>query len=359
MYVLFNFLIVLLLLVTLYKIKVVTPKKEFNRDYLSVKTCNCYRGFFALIVILHHIAQRVSGGVYFSDFTRAGYLAVAVFFFLSGYGLQKKNLTDSTYSHGFLLKRIPSILIPYLIMCLLYWCAYALLGDVRSIASMWNNFIINGDPIVWFSWYVVCILVFYLVFYLLMKTAKQNRPAMLLGGIIYYAVYVFVCRRLSFGIWWYQTALFPVFGILWASYEEKIVSFIKKTYLFILPAVVIIFYFFGKFKWNIYWLKPSVTLEIALTIVLAFLFIMIVVISSLKLKFTNPILAALGKISFEIYMAQGLFMLIFRNEHIFIKNDFLWALSVIATSVLAAFLLNKLFGYILKKYAKVLEKLRT
>ena len=161
---LLNLLFVVLLFVALFKIKLIMPLKNFNDEFMSVKNCNSYKGFFALIVIMHHISQRISNGFLPPDFTRVGYLAVAVFLFLSGYGLQKQNISKPGYSNGFLLKRIPSILIPYIIMTVIYWLIYALLGDVRSLGTIWHNFIANGDPIVWFSWYVVCILYFYIAF---------------------------------------------------------------------------------------------------------------------------------------------------------------------------------------------------
>ena len=345
-----DLLVILFLGISLWKTKLLTPSNSFNDDYMSIKNCNSYRGLFALIVILHHISQRVSGGVLLPDFTRVGYLAVSIFFFLSGYGLQKKNLSDSTYSRAFLLKRIPTILIPYLIMSIIYWLVYALLGDVRLLTVVIDNFIKYGDPIVWFSWYVVSIMSFYFGFFVLMKLFKKHRLGMVLGGVIYYIIYVFICQKLSFGLWWYSTSLFPVLGILWASYEDKILNFIKKRYAVLLPVALASFIVLAKFKWSIYWGMPSVWTELILIIVLAFLFIVICLISSLKLNFGNKILDFLGKISFEIYMAQGLFMLLFRNARFRIESDFLWSIAVIAGSFILAFLLNRLFAFILKKY---------
>ena len=355
---LLDLLFVFLFGITLWKIKIITPLNKFNDNYMSIKTCNSYRGFFALIVILHHISQRVTSGALAPDFTRIGYLAVSVFFFLSGYGLQKKNLSCENYSRGFLLKRIPAILIPYIIMTFLYWLTYALLGDVRSFSVVMDNFIKNGDPIVWFSWYVVCILVFYFVFFALMKLFGKNRLGMVLGGIAYYIIYVILCRALSFGLWWYSTALLLIVGILLASYEEKILRFSKKYYLVIFWACWVLFFILKTFKWTIYWSIPSVWTELTLIILLSTLFVSGVVLSSLKLRFGNNFLDFLGKTSFEIYMVQGLIMLLSKNNYFNIKNDFLWAGFVVVGSILSAFLLNKLFLLILKQYTKIIVKTR-
>ncbi|MBQ3181568.1 MAG: acyltransferase [Clostridia bacterium] len=354
---LIDLLFILLFLTIFIKIKIVKPLSEFNNDYMSKKSSNSYRGIFALIVILHHIAQRVSGGVLPPDFTRVGYLAVSVFFFLSGYGLQTKNLSDPTYSQGFLLNRIPTILIPYVIMSFIYWLLYALLGDVRSLSVVLHNFIKNGDPIVWFSWYVVSILVFYFAFYVLMKIFKSNRRGMIFGGILYYIIYVFICQKLSFGLWWYSTSLFGVLGIFWASYEQKILLFLKKYYLLVLLPCWVLFFVLAKYKWTIYWSMPSLWTELVLVIVLAFLFLTGITALSLKVRFGNRFLDFLGKISFEIYMVQGALMLLTKNEHIYINNDFYWAVLVLSGSFLSAFMLNKLFSFILKKYRILIENI--
>lgn len=354
-----DLLVVLLLAVTLWKIKPVKPIKEFNDSYLSVTTSNAYRGIFALIVIFHHLAQRTTGGYLMPDFTRIGYLAVAVFFFLSGYGLQKKNISDQAYSRGFLIKRIPTILIPYIIMCVLYWGTYALLGDVRTLSSIWNNFIKYGDPIVWFSWYVISIIVFYLAFYLLMKIFKRHHLGTILGGIAYFIVYVFLCKKLSFGSWWYTTALLPVLGIVWATYEKQILKFVRKSYFALLPLLLLAFVALSLYKWTIYWsVWPSAWFELILTIVSSLLFVVTAVLLSLKLKIGNKILDFLGSISFEIYMTQGLSMLLLRNDYIKIANDSIWSVAVILVTVVLSFFLHKLFSFLLKKYNSSIKKIK-
>lgn len=333
------------------------PPKSFNDEFMSVKNCNSYKGFFALIVILHHISQRVSNGFLPPDFTRVGYLAVAVFLFLSGYGLQKQNLSKPDYSRGFLLKRIPAILIPYMVMTMIYWILYAILGDVRFFSTLWHNFIVNGDPIVWFSWYVVCILYFYIAFYILMKIFKTSRVGIVFGGIAFCILYIFICSKLGFGLWWYQTSFVFILGIIFSSYEVSILKFIKKYYLTILLLSLTSFIVLAKYKWEIYWLIPSLKTEFLLVALLAFLFILSFFTLTLKIRTNNKFLDFLGKISFELYMTQGALMLILRNDRYTVQSDILWSVLVLAGSLLFAFVLNKFFSYILKIYSYLVAKL--
>ncbi len=346
--------VALFIIITLWKIKPLISKKETNSRYLTQDTCNSYKGFFAIIVLLHHLAQRISPGIIISDFTGVGYLAVSMFFFFSGFGLQKKNLSDNTYKNGFLLKRIPAILIPYAVMTFIYWLLYALLGDVRTISDMWTEFYKWGNPIVWFSWYVVSILVFYIAFYVLMKIFKQRKFAMVLGGIIYYIIYLIICRALSFGPWWYMTSFILVLGILWASWEEEILTFLKKSSFILMPFIWVIFVLVSVNQWNIRNALSQSWSEVIFCMIMSTLFVLGVILTSARFMFGNKILNFLGNISFELYMVQGAIMLALRNDYFYIGNDTVWSLAVILCSIIFAFLLNKLFNFMLLKYKKLI-----
>ncbi|WP_173468755.1 acyltransferase family protein [Fibrobacter succinogenes] len=109
---------ILLLFLCIFGAKITKPLSSINsKDYLSLATCKSYRGLFAILVILLHLAQRTESGVLFRYFTFTGMLPVPFFFFLSGYGLQKSYIVKSDkYRNGFLLKRVPTVLIPYIII---------------------------------------------------------------------------------------------------------------------------------------------------------------------------------------------------------------------------------------------------
>lgn len=346
--------IILFMVMSLWKIKPVTLLNDINNDFLSPKTCNSYKGFFAVIVLLHHLSQRTSDGNILRNFTSIGYLAVSVFFFFSGYGLQKKHLTDSSYKNGFLVKRIPSILIPYAVMTLIYWLLYAILGDVRTLSDMWTSFIKYGDPLVWFSWYVVSIMIFYVAFYVLMKIFKQNKPGVILGSIIYYVLYVIACRAVSFGPWWYMTSFIPIIGIIFASYEKEVLFVLKKISFILTPLIWISFIVLSVNEWHIRSILPKDWSEVIFSMMMSALFVLGIVSTSARFKFGNKILNFLGNISFELYMVQGLFMMALRNDYLYIANDTVWSLLVIFFSILSAFGLNKLFKLIILKYKKLI-----
>ena len=59
-----------------------------NIAYLDVDTGKVFRGLFACSVFLHHVSQVTVGGNILRAFSNTGFLSVAFFFFLSGFGLQ-------------------------------------------------------------------------------------------------------------------------------------------------------------------------------------------------------------------------------------------------------------------------------
>ena len=191
-----------------------------------------------------------------------------------------------------------------------------------------------------------------------MKIFKTSRAGIILGGICFCILYIFICSKLGFGLWWYQTSFVFILGIIFSSYEENILKFIKKYYPIILMLSLTFFIVLAKHKWEIYWLTPSLKTEFLLVAVLSFLFIVSFFVLAQKLKINNKTLDFLGKISFEIYMAQGALMLILRNDRYAVRNDLLWSVFVLIGSLLSAFLLNKLFSFILKKYLNFTARLR-
>lgn len=111
-------LVLLLIIIIFYKSKIL--KKGFNEDYLSLKSSKLYKGFLAIIILFHHISQKVNPNLLFYKFSYVGYLAVAVFFFISGYGTHKSNLKSDKYRKNFLLNKFINILIPYIIVTTIY-----------------------------------------------------------------------------------------------------------------------------------------------------------------------------------------------------------------------------------------------
>ena len=354
-----DLLFVLLLVLFFYRAELVKPLRLLNSGgYLSVNTGKYYRGFFAIVVVFHHLAQRTETGIAFRYFTSVGYLAVAFFFFLSGYGLQKSYITKyDRYRKGFILKRIPTILIPYIIITAIYWLMY-FIGDKYYSLKDIGIAIVNGSPIVSHSWYIICILAFYVVFWLIMTTCRKHYFLMILCGTVWYFLYAVFCVKMGYGSWWYNASHLLIVGMFWATYEKPILELLYRTYQFFAPftwfSFVVLFLFHGKIAAIVN--LPYISL--ILTLVTAILFVLSVIMFSLKVQIGNKILEFLGEISLEIYISQGLFMTTLRSGWIYINNELLWCILVLTGTIVFSHCLHKVFQYIFSKYKCLLHNLK-
>jgi membrane-bound acyltransferase YfiQ involved in biofilm formation len=77
---------VFLPIIVFYNAKIFA-KKAYNNEFLSKSSTDCIRGICIVVIILHHIAQRMLNPVLLKPYEHFGYLSVSIFFFLSGYGL--------------------------------------------------------------------------------------------------------------------------------------------------------------------------------------------------------------------------------------------------------------------------------
>lgn len=344
---------VVLLLSFFWGLHPVKPLSQMNEDYISKETGNYLRGFFAIVVLLHHLAQRTGSGFLFRGFYDVGYLAVALFFFFSGYGLQKSYMAKrDAYRQHFLIRRLPPVLLPYVVVTFLVWLMNAVAGYRVGVGYiLWT--ILQGEPMVLFSWYIVCILLFYVVFWLLMYICGNRDQLMLIAGCIWYVLYVVCCMLADFGCWWYNASPLLIVGMAWAVYEKQILAKIKKSYKILTPAIWAVFFILYMIAFSLKDNKAYENRLFLLHIVVAILFVIAMILFSLKIRIGNKVLKFLGSISLEIYLVQGLFIEGLRNGTIFIENEAIWVWLVVVGSVIFAALLHMVLkpivSYISKK----------
>lgn len=351
-----DILFILLMILLFYKARLVKPLCSLNQgEYLSVETGNYYRGFFAVVIVFHHLALNTDTGFVFQYFSIIGYLAVSVFFFQSGYGLQKSYITKSdNYRKRFLLKRIPTVLIPYIIITAIYWIMYYADGKIYSVKDIFIS-IIDGKPIALYSWYIICILIFYVVYWLLMTVCGKHYFSMIVCGTVWYLLYTVFCIKMGYGGYWCNASQLLIVGMIWATYERKILELLKKAYFVIAPVIGVLFLVLFIILRKKYTQTSIADASVILTFATAVLFVLSVLMFSLKVKIGNKALGFLGDISLEIYISQGIFLKVLRSDIIYIENEFLWCIAVLTGTVVFSYFLHMVFQFILRKYRKLLN----
>jgi hypothetical protein len=293
------------------------------------------QGFLAIFIIFHHtVITLINFGedTYnlkeFYNYNFYGIIAVAFFFFCSGFGLVKRWLTDNNYTKGFMKRRIFTVLVPYFI-CNYIYLTEALLGNIRYgnhfsfvqvICAFFGLFLVNNQ-----MWFAVEIMLLYAAFRLIFGTVKKAKTGILLmTGVVLVMVTIGFFSQHSYsltmsywfqGEWWYNTILmFPV-GMFYAYKEERINNIIRKAFTAILlssAVLVVIFDYIHRdltermiYYTGLPW-QPGAILDrltgLTEETIFELVFIILVITIVSKIKIGNPVLKFLGKISLEVIM---------------------------------------------------------
>ena len=294
------------------------------------------QGFLAVFIVFHQTIVlllnfdiNVGKMIFFYPY---GILAVAFFFFCSGFGLIRRWMTDTNYIKGFMRRRIFTVLVPFFI-CNYIYLTDALVSNIRIgshfgfgevICSFFGLFLVNSQ-----MWFAVEIMILYAAFRIVF--ARVKKP---LTGILIMTVIVLIMMAIGLvsghsdspimsywfkGEWWYNTILMFPAGMFYAYYEDSINKVIRKGFVAVIIISSLLFiamdYVHKRLlDINVYWreyfadsnhfLYKLAGLGQETVFELLFLIIIIAVMS--KIKIGNPVLRYLGKISLEIIMINYL-----------------------------------------------------
>ncbi len=328
-----------------------------GENYLSLRNTICLKGILSVCIIFCHLWGAVSlGHPQLSEgiightigriCTVLGYLSVALFFFLSGYGLtlqyQKRG---EKYLKTFLQQRIVPLYIINIFLIFFYWGARALFGEQISWRLLVGSFLFGGTVIA-SGWYLQSILLFYVLFFLSFKYFKKDisQISTLIVGFFIYLVFCFLLRLEST---WYESSFCLIIGVIWGKFSDCITVKLgtKKTlavYLFLSAALFGITFIFGNFS------ILSEALRVSIKCLSSCFFVIFVVLLLRVLPIDNFITYFLGKISLEIYVFHGFFLMLYRCKWIYINNWILYSVLVFASAIVFAWVIHPLFSIILK-----------
>ena len=145
-----NFIEFIFIWFVLYIIGLIIFRRKSNDfDFMSKSHTNICRAVAALIIIFQHVA----GGFGLRYFTPLGGIGVAMFLILSGYGLNE-SFKHKGIGGGYWKTKIVRVLIPYILVCFMVVLCDTLAGV---------------DVYIHHYWYLDIMLLWYLVFYALIK----------------------------------------------------------------------------------------------------------------------------------------------------------------------------------------------
>ncbi|MBE5924468.1 MAG: acyltransferase [Lachnospiraceae bacterium] len=202
---------------------------------------NMLRGMLALVVMLSHI-WGYTGLVFLVPFNKVVTIAVAFFFFLSGYGMYVSSSIKKGYLKSILLNKIPYLLW----MSILAYFFSAIMETVLinnqdkkvfSPISIYNFF--NTT-----NWYVYELLGFYVLFVLVMKFVNDKYRLMV---ILVVSVIAFVCLFYSGLVEAYYNSIIGFWIGMYCGRKGCINMLDKHTKGYLLGWVILILSFAAMF----------------------------------------------------------------------------------------------------------------
>lgn len=297
---------------------------------LSIEDTNILKSFFTITVLIHHIYQNTAflrGGAGFL-FEALGYLSVAMFFFLSGYGLTSAYKSKGTdYINSLPRRKILPLYIYNLLLIFLYLFLWFAVNQPLSTKRIILSFFF-GHTVIKYGWYIQTTLLLYLLFFVVFKT--KNKYFKISTLILGYTLYFILCRYLNCWSMWYISVLAFAVGIAFALKPQKINSIICIA-LFLLTFIL------GNFSIIGGWLA------VLCKMLSATVFPLLIFKLQTSIKSDFPLLRKLSAYTFEIYASQGIFFTLYHSDILYIKSDILYTLFVLASTYIFAILLNKLF----------------
>lgn len=298
------------------------------------------RGVLAVCVMLYHLILVTPA---LSEYMPSwivigmGYFPVACFFFLSGYGLMTQyQRKGAQYIAEFPRKR----LLPFYLTICVITGLYSILtlatgNEAITIRLLIQSLTFGGDTIISKGWYLQVALLCYLVFYCTMRCIRSNRARFFAGAgalIAYFAM----CKAMKCPEYYYLTVPCFLLGCIWdflcgiacplSNFQELLLS------ILLFGAV---------------WIGCVALGYPTLLIMAASLLFVVMLVRLLNAARIPPIplLDCLGRVSFEIYIIHGFFMILY-NEGLRIDNAYFYVVAVVLSSLAGAAILRPLFSKI-------------
>lgn len=305
------------------------------------------RGLFAILVVIHHLYQ-YSGlfrGTYIGVILQLiGYLSVAMFFFLSGYGLMfsanKKNYIEFFFRNKFL-----PLYCFYVVLIILYSLWTLLLEKSVSPQLVVQSFFFGGTVIT-NGWYLQATFVVYLLYLFCFKKLKSSKMRILSMGIAILA-YCTLCYLFDLGIYWYQTIPCIVLGMVYCSKKEWIDR--------LLTRYVRIVFITSSLLFAVCFLLSALSgIAVIFNVLYSLFFVCAMITLSYILGNTsiinNRFLALCGDYSLEIYVAHGFFLRLIRLGYI--ENLLIYVFVVIIGTIITAVIMKMIYSKIVLLFSK-------
>lgn len=322
--------------------------KKFNEDYLSLENTLPLRGTLSIFIVIYHISGHMKHTTLLNAFSQIGYLIVAIFFFLSGYGLYYGYKNKNNYMKGFLLKRLPVVLIPYIIVTAFQGVCLIFMGESIKISDFFAS-LLGYRMFDETTWYICMLTVLYIVFYLSFRFLSENKSTVVFIILFLLVLTVFMVLPLE-AKWTRSIIAFPL-GVMWCKYKNKIDNIIRNNYYInlLLSGLAFLITCFVKIAGVYLNSNLIVFLGNALSSITVCILLSII-LNKITLK--NKVLLWIGTHSLEIYLYHNIILRILGRIQ-FIHNDtFLYVSTTFLITIIISMIISPINKLLIKACVK-------
>lgn len=275
--------------------------------------------------LIHHLYQH-SGLFHNTAFGSVlqvfGYLSVACFFFLSGYGLYASlQIKGTAYTDTFVKRKV----VPYYkVLCIFVGIYFLFRITQGTQTSIWEIFksLTFGGTIIGNGWYLQVQLVLYLLFYVVFGLIHQKKLVVMVSTCISFCICLYL---IGYEATWYEGIMAFPLEMVWCAYHDRLFFLREKRKSFIVTCTV----FLGVCVcFVLSRIIPNYTISVLCKSLSAVIFPISVMSIINWIPIQNKVTRLLGKYSMEIYVLQGIFLSLFHNVPMNITNPYVYVLCV-------------------------------
>lgn len=302
----------------------------------TINESSSFKGILSILIILSHVNFHADLP-FFLTITKWAGTKVALFFFISGYGLISSfSKKGKSYLNSFFSKRVWKIIFPLVFISSIFIFLYYL--DTGGFNGNLIKDLLKGITPLPYSWFAYIIIIFYTLFYFVFKTNFSIHTKSIILMLLAFIVSLILYKNGFDRAWWVSNLAFP-FGMIYKLNENKIIS-ISRTKIGNFAFVPVALIIAGAFAF----------LKIEILYVFSYIFIVLAVIVLLSYSGLpqGRLYNFLGKVSYETYLIHGGVYYLLRGNNIYIQNNYLYLIVTILLTLILAYIFNLFFTNVYK-----------
>lgn len=316
------------------------PFGQLHKGYISKNQTAAINGIFTLLVFWSHVSTYISldSGLDtpYTAFKAHMLQAVVVpFLFYSGYGMMESiKAKGRAYVRQIPVKRFLPVLLHFDIAVVLYLIVNYAFGKtftLKKILIALTGYESVGNS----NWYIFAVLGLYVIVFAAFMLAGKNQLAGVILTTLFSVGFVFLQIMLKRSSWCYDTIILFSVGMIFSLVKpqlEKILTSHTLIYPLCLAVTAAAYIFFYK--------KRSGGIEFYS--IWAILFMALVVLFTMKIQVSNPLLGFFGSHVFSIYILQRIPMIILSRLGLADYNKYVFVIICFALTVAMAVVFDKL-----------------